>query len=76
MGALSMFVLMVTWFYFNQAPQSSQTPFASEQTCQAARAQILGEARRLNADRDAQIVQHPGYNPFPAPTVSAICAKR
>jgi hypothetical protein len=71
-----MFILLVTWFYYNQPPQNSQTSFGSERTCEAARLQILGEARRLNAERDAQVIREPSYNPMPAPTVSAVCVRR
>lgn len=71
-----MFLLLVTWFYFNQPPQSSQVSFGSDQACQTARRQMLNEAKRLNDDRDAMVQRDPGYNPVPAPTVSAICVKR
>lgn len=71
-----MFLLIVTWFYYNQPPQAVQMAFNSEQTCQAARQQMLTEAVRLNEARDAQVRRDPNYNPIPAPTVSAICARR
>jgi hypothetical protein len=71
-----MYLLLVTWFFYNQVPQSYQATFGSEQACQAARQQILTDARRLNADRDAQVQRNPNYNPIPAPTVSAVCARR
>jgi len=71
-----MFLLLVTWFYYNQPPQSSQVVFGSDQACQATRQQMLAEARRLNAERDAQVQRDPNYNPLPAPTVSAVCTKR
>lgn len=71
-----MFLLLVTWFYFNQPPHTTQVSFGTEQACQAARQQMLGEARRLDADREAVIRRDPGYNPVPAPTVSAVCLRR
>jgi len=75
-----MFVLLVTWFAFNQAPRSYQSSFASERACQAAKQQLIGEAQRLKADSDREVerLAQRGTisNPIPPPTVTAVCARR
>jgi hypothetical protein len=43
----AMIILLVTWFYYNQAPQSTHTAFKTEQACEVARQQILNDADRL-----------------------------
>lgn len=72
-----MIILLVTWFYYNQPPQSTHTAFKTEQACEVARQQILNDASRLEANRQAEIQQDAQRgvisNPIPAPTVSAVC---
>jgi hypothetical protein len=66
-------VLLVTWFYYGQAPAWSQTPFTSMAACQVAREAVLCEAVRLKADWDKEVVRKaacqlcpiPGCLPFP-----------
>lgn len=53
----TMIILLVTWFYYNQPPQSTHTAFKTEQACEVARQQILNDANRLEANRQAQIQQ-------------------
>jgi len=80
MGPSTTYVLLVTWFAFNQPPVSSQTTFHSAAACNAARAAVMADQARLQAAQDQHDVQvrgQPGlvaYNPIPAPTVSAVCA--
>ena len=75
-----MFILLATWFTFNQPPHSYQTTFASADTCNAARVQLLAEAERLKAESDREVArlaqQGTIYNPIPPPTVSAVCVRR
>ncbi|MGF6410985.1 hypothetical protein OKW37_002655 [Paraburkholderia sp. MM5482-R2] len=75
-----MIILLVTWFYYNQAPQSTQTAFKTAQACEVARQQILNDADRLAANREASIQQDAQRgiisNPIPAPTVSVICTRQ
>ena len=71
-----MIILLVTWFYYNQPPQSTHTAFKTEQACEVARQQILNDASRLEANRQAEIQQDAQRgvisNPI-APTVSVVC---
>ena len=60
-----MIILLVTWFYYNQPPQSTHTAFKTQQTCEVARQQILNDASRLEANRQAEI-QH-DFEPNPRP---------
>jgi hypothetical protein len=72
-------VLLVTWFTFNQAPATHETAFSSARACEAARQQVLAEARRLKAENDQELAQMyagRGPNPGPAPHVTAVCAQR
>ena len=70
-----MFLLLVTWFYYGQPPQASQTAFSTAQRCEAAKQQILDDARRLRAEFDEQSARNMGGLVRP-PTVSAVCAAR
>ena len=75
-----MFILMVTWFYYEQPPATSQTTFTSAKECGVAREAVLADQKRLQAQRDSiplvQTLPNGGTvtnNPLPAPTVSAVC---
>lgn len=69
-----MFILLVTWFYAGQPPQSYQVRFSTERSCLDARDHVLAEGRRL-ANPTAQRLPGGGeIIPF-APTVSAVCAR-
>jgi hypothetical protein len=61
------FILLVTWFAFQQPPHSYQTTFNSTEACNAAREAVLADANRLAQEynRGASVVA-------PA-TVSAVC---
>ena len=72
-------LLMVTWFYFGEPPQTSHVEFASMDSCLMARGEILHSALRLK--NDAQIEAQQAFQRgidnlayLPAPTVSAVCA--
>lgn len=73
-------ILLVTWLIYGQHPSSYQTPFSSMETCQKARAAVLAENDRLQAEEDRRTAAtraQPGvlaYNPPIPPSVSAICA--
>ncbi len=43
-------LLLVTWFLSGQAPSSYHVQFASGPACEAARAAILADAKRLAAE--------------------------
>jgi hypothetical protein len=45
--AMTAYILMVTWFYFGQAPASYQTEFTSEELREGARYNLLHEEIRL-----------------------------
>jgi hypothetical protein len=70
-------ILLVTWFYYGQAPASYQTPFENMDACLAARAAIMGDAVRLKveAEKDVEQKRTMGIisNPI-IPTVSAVCS--
>lgn len=77
-----MFVLVVTWFYFNQPPTIYQSAFASSDLCESAKAAVLADAQRLKdaaiagstqrrSDGSVAIFSNPIY-----PTASAICQKQ
>lgn len=69
-----MFILLVTWFYAGQAPQSYQVRYSSGPACEAARAQVLREAERLASPAACHRVPGSDWTACPvAPTVSAIC---
>ena len=75
----AMFVLLVTWFYYGQPPNSYQVAFATTDACELARAQVLADAKRLNDE--AIIKSQPQRQStgmvtmtnYIAPTVSAVC---
>jgi len=75
-----MIILLVTWFYYNQAPQSTHTTFKTAEACEVARQQILNDADRLAANREASIQQDAQRgvfsNPIPAPSVSVVCVRQ
>ncbi len=71
-------LMMVTWFYFGEPPQSSNAEFGSMEACQAARHEVFRSATRLKyeAETEAQTGWQRGITNMPhlpAPTVSAIC---
>jgi hypothetical protein len=41
------FLLLVTWFASNQPPSHYQVQFSSNQTCEAARQQLIKDAERI-----------------------------
>jgi len=48
-------ILLVTWFYYGQAPASYQTPFENMDACLAARAAIMGDAVRLKVEAEVLV---------------------
>jgi hypothetical protein len=46
------FLLLVTWFASNQTPSHYQVQFSSNQTCEAARQQLIKDAERIGAGGD------------------------
>jgi hypothetical protein len=72
-----MYVLLVTWFAFNQPPVNSQMVFASAQACEVARKQVIGEGVRLKREQEQEVerlrTQGIISNPGPPPRVSAVC---
>jgi len=81
-----MFVLIVTWFAFNQAPQTYQTDFNTPQACEAARRQVLAEEQRLVSESEKEAtapsreigngVTTGPTNSWPPPRATTICARR
>jgi len=77
-----MTILLVTWFYFGQPPNSYQVSFATPEACEAARTQILADAARLNDE--AVVKSQPRRQStgmvtmtnYIAPTVSVVCAAK
>jgi hypothetical protein len=76
-----MYILMVTWFVWNQPPATSQTSFSSAKACEAARTAVLADQRKLEAAQESipRMSKLPDgqtviSNPAPAPTVSTVCA--
>lgn len=69
--------LMVTWFYYDQQPATSQAEFTSMEACAVARDAVFQDAARPKTDADREVArllsQGTFYNPI-IPTVSAICA--
>jgi hypothetical protein len=70
--------MMVTWFYFGEAPATSHTKFTSMAACQAARHEVALSATQLKyeAETEAQEARQRGITNLwhlPAPTVSAVC---
>ena len=41
------FLLLVTWFASNQTPSHYQVQFSSNETCEAARQQLIKDAERI-----------------------------
>jgi hypothetical protein len=77
---MTMYVLMVTWFYFNQSPVNYQTEFASAELCEGARVDLLHEEIRLRQESEERSKQDQARGivrgSITTPTVSAICAKK
>ncbi|MCZ6466247.1 MAG: hypothetical protein O6829_03100 [Alphaproteobacteria bacterium] len=75
-------ILLVTWMVWGQPPSSYQALFDSMDSCHVAGAAILQDLERIKAQRDqetARILRQPGiagYNPGPAPAVSAVCVSQ
>jgi hypothetical protein len=73
----SVFILMVTWFYYGQPPATSQAQFTSMEACNVARNAVLADAARLKSDIDLETAKKRAQgilsNPI-IPTVSAVCA--
>ena len=84
-----MVVLLVTWLIAGQPPHSYQTTFSTPAACKAARAQVLADARRIEANDQARFAKEEAeaaarsqgrltmlsrnYTP---PQVSAVCASK
>jgi hypothetical protein len=75
-----LYILIVTWFYFNQPPVNYQTEFTSAETCEAARFNLLHEEIRLreeSQDREKQDQVHGNVRgTVPPPTLSVVCTKK
>ena len=74
-------LLLVTWFYYGEPPQTSHVEFGSMEACQKARREILRSATQLKyeAETEAQEAWQRGiaYIPhLPAPTVSVVCGPK
>jgi len=41
------FLLLVTWLAYNQPPDHYEVPFSSNETCEAARLQLIKDAERI-----------------------------
>ena len=70
-----MWVLLVTWFVFNQPPATSQSTFNSKQACLIARDAIQAEQKRLKAEQE-EFDARRGTTPSVPPRVSAVCAPK
>jgi hypothetical protein len=77
---MTLYVLMVTWFYFNQPPVNYQTEFNSAELCQSARFDLLHEEIRLRQESEERLKQDQARGiirgSIPTPTLSAVCAKK
>ena len=74
-------LLIVTWFYFGEPPQTSHVEFGSMNACQTARREILHSATQLKyeAETEAQEAWQRGITNIahlPAPTVSVVCGPK
>jgi hypothetical protein len=72
-----MWVLLVTWVVHGQPPSSYQTTFTSQETCEAARQQVLQSAFQMKqemwkeAGTSAPLQMNATVN---YPHVSAVCS--
>lgn len=75
-----MYILMVTWFYFGQAPASYQTEFTSQELCEGARFNLLHEEIRLRQESEDQSSQDQARGiirgAVPPPKLSVVCARK
>jgi hypothetical protein len=54
---MTLYVLMVTWFYFNQPPLNYQTEFSSAELCQSARFDLLHDEIRRRQESEERLKQ-------------------
>jgi hypothetical protein len=52
------FLLLVTWLASNQPPSHYQVQFSSNETCEAARQQLIKDAERIGQARKQALGPH------------------
>jgi hypothetical protein len=74
------YLILVTWFFYNQSPINYQTEFPSAEACQAVKHDLLYEEIRLRQESEDREKKEQARGvirgAIPTPTVSVVCAKK